>query len=64
MPARSQFRSRSSAYRDLLYQHNQHTNLTAVRDLDGIERRLVVESLRLAEPLKTLLDTESSRDTP
>lgn len=36
-------------YRDMLHERNQHVNLTAVRDLDGIERRLILESLRLAE---------------
>lgn len=34
-------------YRDLLQDRNQHVNLTAVRDFDGIERRLILESLRL-----------------
>jgi 16S rRNA (guanine527-N7)-methyltransferase len=42
------------AYRDALYQHNQHTNLTAVRDLPGIERRLIVESLRLVPTIRDL----------
>jgi 16S rRNA (guanine527-N7)-methyltransferase len=34
-------------YRDLLLAANQHVNLTAVRDPEGVERRLIVESLRL-----------------
>ena len=34
-------------YRDLLHDRNQRVNLTAVRDFDGIERRLILESLRL-----------------
>lgn len=34
-------------YRDMLHERNQHVNLTAVRDYDGIERRLMLESLRL-----------------
>lgn len=34
-------------YRDLLHEKNKHVNLTAVRDHDGIERRLLLESLRL-----------------
>lgn len=34
-------------YRDMLHERNQHVNLTAVRDFDGIERRLILESLRL-----------------
>lgn len=34
-------------YRDLLLERNRHVNLTAVRDCDGIERRLILESLRL-----------------
>ncbi len=41
-------------YRDLLYSANQTTNLTAVRDLPGIERRLILESLRLVAPLRAL----------
>jgi len=35
-------------YRDLLHARNQVVNLTAVRDFEGIERRLILESLRLA----------------
>lgn len=35
-------------YRDLLHERNKRVNLTAVRDFDGIERRLILESLRLA----------------
>lgn len=34
-------------YRDMLHERNQHVNLTAVRDFEGIERRLILESLRL-----------------
>ena len=37
-------------YRDMLHERNQRVNLTAVRDFDGIERRLILESLRL-EPI-------------
>lgn len=40
-----------AAYRDALFVANQSTNLTAIRDLDGIERKLIVESLRLLAPL-------------
>ena len=43
-----------AAYRDLLFNANQTTNLTAVRDRPGIERRLILESLRLAPPLRAL----------
>lgn len=38
-------------YRDLLLAANQHVNLTAVRDAEGVERRLIVESLRLLPAL-------------
>lgn len=38
-------------YRDLLHERNRRVNLTAVRDFDGIERRLILESLRLASIL-------------
>lgn len=38
-------------YRDLLFERNATTNLTAVRDLPGINRRLILESLRLVKPL-------------
>jgi len=34
-------------YRDLLLAANRQFNLTAVRDADGIDQRLIVESLRL-----------------
>ncbi len=50
-------------YRELLFTSNQTTNLTAVRDLAGIERRLILESLRLVAPLRKLpgIDTSSRR---
>jgi 16S rRNA (guanine527-N7)-methyltransferase len=38
-------------YRDALFSANQATNLTAIRDLPGIERRLILESLRLLASL-------------
>jgi 16S rRNA (guanine527-N7)-methyltransferase len=34
-------------YRDLLLERNARTNLTAVRDTEGVDRRLIGESLRL-----------------
>jgi len=34
-------------YRDALHERNKVTNLTAVRTFEGIERRLILESLRL-----------------
>ncbi|HEV2127716.1 MAG TPA: 16S rRNA (guanine(527)-N(7))-methyltransferase RsmG [Thermomicrobiales bacterium] len=34
-------------YRDLLLEHNRRINLTAIRDPEGIDRRLIEESLRL-----------------
>jgi 16S rRNA (guanine527-N7)-methyltransferase len=41
--------------REVLYATNQRLNLTAVRDLQGIGRRLALESLRLATPLRESL---------
>ncbi len=41
-------------YRDTLRERNTVTNLTAVRDTPGIERRLLVESLRLVPPILSL----------
>ncbi|MCO5217055.1 MAG: 16S rRNA (guanine(527)-N(7))-methyltransferase RsmG [Thermomicrobiales bacterium] len=41
--------ARLARYRDMLHERNQHVNLTAVRDLDGVERRLILESLRLTQ---------------
>ncbi len=49
----NQYRQLAS-YRDLLHHANQTTNLTAVRDVAGIERRLIVESLRLIAPIRAL----------
>ncbi len=43
-----------ATFRDLLFSANQTMNLTAVRDLPGIERRLILESLRLVAPLRLL----------
>jgi len=39
-------------YRDALRERNLHVNLTAVRDYPGIERRLILESLRLLPALE------------
>lgn len=39
-------------YGEMLFEANARTNLTAVRDVPGIERRLLLESLRLVEPLR------------
>ncbi|MEJ7901810.1 MAG: 16S rRNA (guanine(527)-N(7))-methyltransferase RsmG, partial [Thermomicrobiales bacterium] len=50
-----------SAYRDLLFTANQTTNLTAVRDLSGIERRLILESLRLVAPIEALVHPDDGR---
>lgn len=38
-------------YRDLLLERNARTNLTAIRDPDGVDQRLIAESLRLAPAL-------------
>lgn len=38
-------------YRDLLLDRNARTNLTAIRDPEGVDRRLVAESLRLLPAL-------------
>ena len=55
MPTLSDEQQRQlAAYRDALFAFNKTTNLTAVRDLKGIDRRLILESVRLAEPLATL----------
>lgn len=40
------------AYRELLQEQNAKTNLTAVRDLPGMDRRLILESLRLVTPVR------------
>ncbi len=45
---------RLERYRDLLFERNATTNLTAVRDLPGMNRRLILESLRLVDPLRTI----------
>lgn len=49
------------AYRDLLQARNQVVNLTAVRDFDGIERRLILESLRLCEQVRDLAPAGGGR---
>ena len=50
-----------NTFRDALFRHNKTTNLTAIRDLDGIERRLIRESVRLVRPLERLLPPEKER---
>lgn len=44
-------------FRDLLHERNQRVNLTAVRDFPGIERRLILESLRLLPALEDRVST-------
>lgn len=48
-------------YRDMLYARNKVVNLTAVRDFDGIERRLVMESLRIRERVRELVRKPEGR---
>jgi 16S rRNA (guanine527-N7)-methyltransferase len=40
------------AWRDLMFETNQKINLTAIRDRDLMGERLVLESLRLVDPLR------------
>lgn len=47
-------REQLARYRDRLLQRNTVTNLTAVRNAAGIERRLLIESLRLVPPILSL----------
>lgn len=47
-------------YRDMLHLRNQRVNLTAVRDYDGIERRLILESLRLVPEMRKLTPPEGN----
>ena len=63
--------ARLMRYRDMLHARNQAVNLTAVRDFDGIERRLILESLRLVERVaglagagKRVLDVGSGGGIP
>lgn len=48
-------------YRDMLHARNQVVNLTAVRDFDGIERRLILESLRLYDRIRDLAGERNGR---
>ncbi|HLU36323.1 MAG TPA: 16S rRNA (guanine(527)-N(7))-methyltransferase RsmG [Thermomicrobiales bacterium] len=50
-----------ATYRDMLYARNKVVNLTAVRDYDGIERRLVLESLRIRERVDQLVGKDEGR---
>lgn len=49
-------------YRDMLHERNQKVNLTAVRDFDGIERRLILESLRLVNTVSERAGTGKVMD--
>jgi 16S rRNA (guanine527-N7)-methyltransferase len=51
---------RLARYRDLLLQRNERTNLTAVRDAFGIDRRLIIESLRLAPILASIVEDQDA----
>lgn len=55
---------RLARYRDALLDHNKMTNLTAIRDLPGIERRLILESLRLVRPLTVALAADRPGGPP
>ena len=44
-------REQLGRYRDLLLERNARTNLPAIRDPDGVDRRLIAESLRLLPAL-------------
>src|SRR5699024_10422414 len=46
---------------DMLHARNQIVNLTAVRDFQGIERRLILESLRLLGRVRELAATDAPR---
>lgn len=48
-------------YRDMLHARNQVVNLTAVRDVEGIERRLILESLRLLDRVHDLAASTTPR---
>lgn len=48
-------------YRNALFERNKTTNLTAIRDLPGIERRLLLESLRLVAPLRAVTEEPSGK---
>lgn len=48
-------------YRDALYEKNKVVNLTAVRDYDGVERRLILESLRLRDRVRELSPDTDAR---
>ncbi len=48
-------------YRDMLYDRNKVVNLTAVRDFEGIERRLILESLRIRDRVRELVGKPEGR---
>jgi 16S rRNA (guanine527-N7)-methyltransferase len=48
-------------YRDMLYARNKVVNLTAVRDFEGIERRLILESLRIRDRVRELAGKPDGR---
>lgn len=52
--------ARLTQLRDLLCEINQRINLTAVRDLHGIGRRLILESLRLVPIMQVSLAAQQS----
>lgn len=50
-------------YGEMLHERNTVTNLTAVRDIEGVERRLVLESVRLVPAIRAIpaIDTVGRR---
>jgi 16S rRNA (guanine527-N7)-methyltransferase len=48
-------------FRDMLHARNKVVNLTAVRDFDGIERRLILESLRIRDRVRELAGKPDGR---
>src|SRR5690348_10652271 len=55
--------ARLTRYGEMLHERNTVTNLTAVRDIEGVERRLVLESARLVPAVRATpaIDTMGRR---
>jgi 16S rRNA (guanine527-N7)-methyltransferase len=54
--------ARFARYRDLLLARNAQVNLTAIRDPEGIERRLFFDSLAILPAIDTFLESRPKRN--
>jgi 16S rRNA (guanine527-N7)-methyltransferase len=59
IPLNAEAADRFARFRDLLLRHNAQFNLTAIRDAEGIERRLFLDALAMIPALDDAMETSA-----